>query len=501
MRRLGVFLMVIWIALSSMGQSIQHEFTEGLPRGCRRDMMLKKRGAMMAKSRRVPGATPRNLDAFKGNRHQLVVLVSFADLKFLQEDPLPVWDRILNEVGYHEGQYRGSVHDYFYDQSYQQFDLTFDLMYVELSEGRAKYRSTDTDDENSKYLIYDIVDVLLTRDIDWSIYDWNEDGEIDQLLVIYAGKGMNVDGGSHSIWPHQWWLSEHEDCQPRTVSSDDKSYIIDTYCVVMETANNPTVMTSFGTLCHEYSHCFGLPDFYNSTKTIVNEWDLMDYGCYNGKSYCPCNYSAHERMFMGWLTPTELLSKTSVSNLHPLHQAAEAYLVRNDGWADEFYMLENRQQEGWDAYLPGSGLIIFHVDYNEYVWLIGVPNGDEKQPHYRIIPANNKATATYGYNIKEWGYPYVNGTEVNNALTNHSLPVAKVNNKNIDGSYYMSKPITNISVTDGIASFDFLADETGIEDVIWQKDTGTSIYNLQGQHLSSPVRGINIIGGQKVWVR
>ena len=70
--------MVVWIALSSMGQSIQHEATEGLPRGCRRDLMLQKRGAMMAKARRVPGAT-RNLDAFKGKRHQLVVLVAFAD--------------------------------------------------------------------------------------------------------------------------------------------------------------------------------------------------------------------------------------------------------------------------------------------------------------------------------------------------------------------------------------------------------------------------------------
>ncbi len=497
MRRLGVFLMVVWIALSSMGQSIPHEATEGLPRGCRRDLMLQKRGAMMAKARRVPGAT-RNLDAFKGKRHQLVVLVSFADLKFLEADPLPVWNRIFNEVGYHEDSYVGSVHDYFYDQSYQQFDLTFDLLYVELSESRVKYRSTEQDDENSKYLINDIVDVLLTYDIDWSPYDWNDDGEIDQLLVVFAGKGMNIDGDKNSIWPHQWWLSEHKGCQPRSVSSDGKSYLIDAYCVVMETANNPTVMTAFGTLCHEYSHCFGLPDFYNSNTTVVREWDLMDYGCYNGKSFCPCNYSAHERMFMGWLTPTELLSKTSVNNLYPLSQAAEAYLVRNDGWEDEYYVLENRQQEGWDAYLPGSGLIIFHVDYDEYVWLVGVPNGDTKQPHYRIIPANNKTSTYY---VKSWGYPYRDGDNINNALTNHTLPVAKTNHKNVDGSYFMSKPITNISVTNGLASFDFLADETGIEEVEWKKDDDGNVYNLQGQRLSEPAKGINIVGGQKVWLR
>ena len=172
------------MSLSLAGQTVVSEAYGDMPRGCRRDLLLRQRKAV--KVRRVPGAN-RTVEAFKGSRRQLVVLAAFADLKFRQQDPLPVWNRIFNEVGYQEGSYVGSVHDYFYDQSYHQFDLAFDLYYVEVPGNRVKYRSTQSDDENSKYLIYDIVDELITRNIDWSQYDWNKDGEIDQLLVIYAG--------------------------------------------------------------------------------------------------------------------------------------------------------------------------------------------------------------------------------------------------------------------------------------------------------------------------
>ena len=490
--------MFLGVSLSSMGQTVESDVTDGMPRGCRREQMLRQHGT---KKTRRASTTMRKTEAYMGNRHQLVVLVSFADLKFMQDNPLPVWDRILNEEGYHDGDYVGSVHDYFYDQSYHQFDLMFDLLYVEVPSSRVKYRSTATDDENSKYLINDIVDVLHTRDIDWSPYDWNDDGEIDQLLVIYAGKGMNIDGDNNTIWPHQWWLSEHDNCQPRTVSSGGKNYLVDAYCVVMETANSSGVYTAFGTLCHEYSHCLGLPDFYNGSTSVVRDWDIMDYGCYNGQSFCPCNYSAHERMFMGWLTPNELQTKTSVTGMAALDEAPVAYVVRNDGWADEYYVIEHRKQQGWDTYLPGVGVVIAHVDFDEDIWIRGVANEDKDNLRYHIFPANNKSVTSIRSNLKGWGYPYTNGDNINNALTNQTFPSAKVNHKNIDGSLYMSKPITNISISNGLASFDFLADGTDIDEVKWKREETECVYNLQGQRLSSPTRGINIIGGQKVWMR
>jgi hypothetical protein len=99
----------------------------------------------------------------KGQHRQLVVLAAFADQTFLEQQPLTLWDRIFNEVNFSEDAFVGSVHDYFLAQSYGALDLTFDLHYVTLADQRTKYRSTSTDDENSRFLVCDIVDSLSTR--------------------------------------------------------------------------------------------------------------------------------------------------------------------------------------------------------------------------------------------------------------------------------------------------------------------------------------------------
>jgi len=445
-----VFILLLFVSLTTAADNTVS------PRGCR---VGTPRPQGMALRRGAPSGQPKHVggDFYHGERHQLTVLVSFSDQQFLQEDPMPVWSRILNEPNYTETPFTGSVHDYFYAQSNGTFNLTFDLQRVALSESRVKYRSTSEDDENSQYLVNDIVDVLLTRDIDWSLYDWNGDGYINQLLIIYAGKSMHSDGDKNTIWAHQWWMSEHKKdrqegvyCDPIPVTAGGKQYLVDCYCATMEEAYGD--YRSFGTLCHEYTHCFGFPDFYGTNKT-PHYWDLMD-ASYNNNGFCPGNYSGHERMMMGWLTPTLLSTTQTVSSM----PANEAYIIRNDAYNDEYYMVENRQKTGWDSYLPGSGLVVFHVDYNENTWLNEWVNTSSKL-RYRIIPANNQSSYYYEAN---WAYPYI----ANDSLTNNSKPAATLNNENTDGTYFMSKSLRDISVTGGLASFRFTVDgTTGIDEL------------------------------------
>lgn len=412
-------------------------------------------------------------DYYKGNRHQLLVLVDFADRSFKDDETttMAVWDKIFNTENLTEAPYKGSVRDYFFAQSYSQLNLTFDLQFVQLSENCEKYRSWDKgygdaedDDENSQYLVQDIMEVLKTRDIDWSLYDWNGDGYVNQLVIVYAGKGMNDGGGKNSIWPHQWWLSEHlKDhqpdvyCDPVKVNYSDKDYLVDCYCAIEELG---VTYASFGTICHEYSHCFGLPDFYYGSTKNVGSWDLMDYGNYNGGGYCPSGYSAHERMLMGWLDITELSEPSVINDLGSLEEQSRAYLIRNDGYANEYYIVENRQQTGWDQSLPSSGIVIFHIDYDEDVWKNGLPN-TPYQKRYTIFPANNKTSISYE---SYWAYPY----NENNALTNESAPASTLLHENVDATLFMSKPLTNMSITNGLASFDFMGGSTGIfEKKVW----------------------------------
>lgn len=414
------------------------------------------------------------VNPYIGDRRQLVILVAFADRSFKDDETttMELWDKIFNTKNLTEAPYKGSVHDYFFAQSYTQLNLTFDLQYVQLSENCEKYRSWDMryddpadNDDNSQYLVQDIMEVLKTRDIDWSLYDWDGDGYVNQLLIVYAGEGMNDGGGKNSIWPHQWWLSEHlKDhqpdvyCDPVKVNYGDKDYLVDSYCAVEEIGGS---YASFGTICHEYSHCFGFPDFYNSATRYVGAWDLMDDGNYNGGGYCPPGYSAHERMLMGWLDITELSEPTVINDLGSLEEQSQAYLIRNDGYANEYYIVENRQQTGWDQYLPGSGIVIFHIDYDEDVWENGLPNKPSHK-RYTIIPANN-ITSYSRKDAVEWTYPYGE----NDSLTNLSKPAASLLHENIDGTKFMNKPIWNMEVTGGVASFTFIEEPTGI----WERKT------------------------------
>ena len=503
MRQVTFYLTTVLLLMVTMTTAAE----DGVRYGCRRGHFSPN-----AVQRRAPEQSVGR--SYLGPCRQLTILASFADQQFKGDEAatLAQWEKIFNQKDFQEAPFIGSLHDYFYAQSYGQFDLTFDLLYIQLSGKRERYKSTYEDDENSQYLVDDIVDVLLTKDIDYSPYDWDGDGQIDQLLIIFAGKGSSYGGfggGYDAIWPHQWWLSQHYNLETdnkydyrsyRTVSSGDKDYIVDCYCALQELASDGTY-GSFGTICHEFSHCLGLPDFYYGNKKFVDMYDVMDCGNYNGDGFHPCNYSAHERMLMGWLTPTELTEQTSITNMPALADQGEAYMVRNNAVANEYYIIENRQQSGWDQDLPGSGLLVFHINYDKDIWegSTDYANTSEKQRYY-LFHANNSST------VKGWPYPYITkdeeGTEtvVNCELTNTSTPAAVLLNANADGEMLMSKPITKMSVdANGLASFTFMDSEvTGLGDATRLKNheeiINNNFYDLQGRRLTSaPARGVYIV--------
>lgn len=438
---------------------------QDMPRhyGCRRGYLLEQPQRQQRRAKAISFKP----SLYQGERHQLTVLAQFSDTLFHSADPEAQWNRILNEVDFREEPYHGSVRDYFAAQSYGQFQIRFDVQKVCVGPIK-RYMSTRINDENSQFLVDDVIDSLLTRDIDWSLYDWDGDGEIEQLLIIFAGKGMNDGGGSRSIWPHQWLMSHHVDLvnhqiddmvyrSARTFTVNDKTYTIDNYCATNEMGQT---FASFGTLCHEYSHCFGLPDFYYDTKSYVDRWDIMDRGNYNSYGYCPAGYSAHERWLMGWLTPIELTAATTVKDMPALCDEPVAYLIRNSGFDNEYYLVENRQRRGWDADLPGSGVVIAHVDYDEDSWtsFSNPPNHypvseTETRNRYTIFPANYNFYTAFS---SGWSYP----SESNDSLTDSSRPAARLCHPNAEGSLYMSQPLTRISVSEGLASFTFMGGDS-----------------------------------------
>jgi hypothetical protein len=286
-----------------------------------------------------------------------------------------------------------------------------------------------------------------------------------------------------------------------------------------------------GTICHEFTHCLGLPDIYPTSGgagfSVVDEWDLMDGGNYTAKGWCPPNYSALERMLMGWSSPTELTEARNVAGMMSLNDGGETFIIRNPGHENEFYLLENRQQNGWDYATPGKGLLIIYVDYDKEVWSNNTVNTSRSHYRYDLFHADGKNYKDWDplengqdfgkYTMEGWvrnrylstsPYPYRNDSTgiTNDALTNDSDPAATLYYENTDGQRVMSKPITGIQMDDdGIVSFDFMMDPWGMVTrmVDGGNETADGWYDLQGRRLqgSPQRRGLYIHNGQKESIR
>ena len=401
------------------------------------------------------GALGGDHQPYVGTKKSLIILVQFADTKFWEDHTPALYQRIANEEGFNEMGFSGSVKDYFKDQSYGQFELDFDIAGpVTLPNNYSYYGGPINGQNDNPTALGEMVISAceaIDNDIDFTNYDWDGDGEVDQVFILYAGHGEASWDDPNTIWPHEWNLHS---ALGRTLTLDGVK--IDTYACNCElgvkTENNKRVecIDGIGTICHEFSHCLGLADMYDTSYSGnygMGDWDIMDQGSYNGDGYLPANYTSYERMYAGWIEPTELKENCEISSMKDLASSGEAYIIYNDNNKNEYYLLENRQLTGWDAGLPNSGLLILHVDFDANVWKQNLVNSTSRQRCTIFIADNNPDENDAG-DI----YPY----SYNNSLTNTSTPAATLNNMNTDGSKYMNKSIRNITRNgDGTVSFTF----------------------------------------------
>lgn len=433
---------------------------EGVSRLASERMQVRARQrAEAAQARRLKSpARVGDVTGVTGERKGLVILVNFKDKKFSSTSTRQAFDDMMNKEGYAENGNGGSVHDYFYAQSYGKFDLTFDVVGpVTVSKNMAAYGGNDTwgNDTDPAGMVYEACK-LADSQVNFADYDWNGDGEVDQVYLIYAGYSEAAGAEDNTIWPHEW-----------TLYSGGYNLVLDgvrinTYgCSSELYGTSGTRMDGVGTPCHEFSHCLGLPDFYDTSGTYnnygMNFWSIMDIGCYAGDGFVPVGYTSYERMVSGWLEPTVLTEPTTVEGMKALTESPEAYIIYNDAHKDEYYMLENRQKTGWDAQAPGHGMIVTHVNYEASAWRNNTVNSRYNKEGCAVVPADNRKTMA-----SRAGDPYP-GTSRNTELTDDSKPAATLYNSNSDGRKYLGKPITDIAEKSGLISFKFMGGaSTGI---------------------------------------
>ena len=429
----------------------------------RRDKVNQQRAKRMPGAKRAAGTS-----SITGEKKGIIILVNFADdVKFKEENDNAYFQLIANKKNFEDDYFYGSVHDYFLKQSEGKFSLTFDVAGPYTLEHEMAYYGANSggNDVHPGEMVIEALD-LADEDVDFSQYDWDGDGEVDQVFIVYAGKSENEGGGDDSIWPHAWSLySAHHYGDGEGPQLLD-GVTIDTYACGSE-LNGSGEICGIGTICHEFSHCLGYPDFYDTDYTGgqgMGYWDLMDSGSYNGGGYCPAGYTSYERWVAGWIEPVELKTTTKVENMKALQDEANAYIIYNEGNRNEFFLLENRQFIDWDRELPGKGLLILYCDYDANAWNNNTPN--DKPSHQRMtwIPADNKYESFMynGEKYYDWDgmmtdtYPYTSNTGqiINNEFSATTTPAAKFYNKNSDGTYFMSGAVLDITQnTDGTVSF------------------------------------------------
>lgn len=396
-----------------------------------------------------------------------VLLVEFSDVKFTFSKEA-VSD-LLNKENY-EGYDNpiaktvGSAKDYFIAQSDGKFKPNFIVTDILTLPNSMSYYGGNDSNGNDRRPGHMIADGLVAADanMDFSIFDNDGDGCVEFVYCVYAGYGENTTGNDENcIWPQQWELSATTGVKTHDNVKFNVFACSNELAISREFANmyGADYLSGIGTMCHEFSHCLGLPDLYDTSSNATGlstfgYWDLMDIGSYVAEGYVPVGYSAYERDFMGWRS-LEVLDEKGKYSMEALTGGGHGYKIVNPANSNEYYVLENRQQEGWDKFIFNAGMLISHIDYNATVWNNNTVNNQKSHLRLSLVPADNEiieydgengAVANASYKGDVWP-----GTSGNTAFTDTSVPAATL----FTGGT-LGKPITNITHTDGVISFLFM---------------------------------------------
>ena len=394
----------------------------------------------------------------QGERHIPIILVEFQDKKFNNTR-----ERII------EAMLTGdeSVGQYFHDQSNGMYHPVFDVYGIYcLSQDREYYggHNGTTKDKGIGWLVTEACQLAAADSVSFKPYDTNGDRFCDVVIIIFAGVGEAQAKVYHpeAIWPCNWTLDAakyynrggHGAFSP---SAGDPA--VNHFAVFNElygSNDSGKTIDGIGTFVHEFGHCLGLPDLYDTAGNDnygMGNWDVMCLGCYCNDGYTPVGYSAYEKEFMGWVDFIKPVANTYYT-LTPWNQGNketdQAVCITSDVNRNEYFILENRKRVGWDRYLPGVGILVTHITYSSSYWTNNKPNNDKVQL-VTILPADNKLSQ-----YTESGDTWPNGSKRN--LTDETSPATELymtSYGEITGpAGYLGKPVTEMTINrDGTASF------------------------------------------------
>lgn len=337
----------------------------------------------------------------------VVILVNFSNKSMQSGHTQATFDEMCNSLNCTVNGGYPSAGQYFADQSNGTYRPQFDVFGpVTLSRNVAYYGTDGSEEGDDQHATDAVIEGCRLANeqftINWADYDSDNDGYVDFVYVIYAGKGQADGGTSETIWPHNWEVSSarsYGSCTYTAAQCKLGGKTIENYAMSSELSGNS--LGGIGTLCHEFGHVMGLPDFYDTNygtnydnNLTPCDWDVMDGGAYNGDGHCPPNYSPWEKEFFGWATTINpgnegqnlTLYANGTQNYQPYQITTNGKYV-GPATAGLRYYIENRQAVGWDAPLTGHGMLLWKVTFNATKWTDNEPNNTANTPYYTVVSA------------------------------------------------------------------------------------------------------------------
>lgn len=374
-------------------------------------------------------------------KHGIVILAQFSDLKFQSGHTRASFEALLTEPGYSANGADGSAIDYFNEQFSGLFTFSFDVSdIVTLPHNYAYYGANDNsgEDKNAAQMIIDAC-TLADSQIDFSRYDDDGDGQVDNVFVFFAGGDEADQAGEDHIWSHAWYILDG--AGERLVL--DGVYI-NRYACTSELSRNMDTgrfgMASIGTFCHEFSHTLGLSDYYDTdyeqsggyADAMWTSTALMDGGNFNNNGCTPPNLTAVELDELELFEPVMLTAGTHV--LEPINESRQYYRMDTDT-EGEYFLFECRAEEGWDKYIGGSGLLIYHIDksrnstgfsgdYGNLTaaerWMYNMVNCKPDHQCADLVEADPSVQGTayeYQQNVSKVFFPYTKGSSKHDSFS------------------------------------------------------------------------------------
>lgn len=355
--------------------AVKQEYPRPSARRAVFDRNLAGRRTSMRRFLSTEDGTATKAGAVAKQKHGIVILAAFSDVSFNYSRQYFV--DMLTKPGYSYNDADGSALDYFNSQFGGLVDFSFDVSeIVKLPKNRAYYGGNDRngDDKNPEQMVIDACKGAAERGVDFSKYDDDNDGYVDNVFIFFSG-GDEADGaGDDCIWSHAYYI---ESGAGKTLELNGKR--IDSYACTSEltpeiveygggyAATGKYVLAGIGTFCHEYSHTFGLPDLYDTdydgsggkADALWYSTGLMDGGNANNSGNTPPNYNAIDREILG--LGNCIMAEDGNVELEPIEKNG-TYCRIDTQTEGEYFLIECRDNSSWDKHIGGKGLLVYHID-------------------------------------------------------------------------------------------------------------------------------------------